>query len=288
VLPWPISITNDGRRSQVQTVMDTSAALDPFRAEVRLLDRTVALVIDLRRIPLASSTLAPIWRHKLVGHNLSFDIKMLLANGIDVCRDNLIDTILMSGLVLRGCADKRREGSRRCSLAVAVREALDIELPKASQLSPWWRDRLSDEQIAYAALDAVMSLRLAGALQPRIDKLPSGAQALSRLCNAVAPVARMELAGITLDREGLAQQVQAWEDELSTLKIEIAAIGIGNPGSAPQVGAWLRLELQRLDGTTGSSWLATWPRTETGALSTTAKHLRRLLGHVPSADLLVR
>ena len=292
---WPISITNDGLRSRVQTVMDTSAALAPYRAEVRLLQvagdvagRTVALVIDLRRVPLASPALAPIWRHKLVGHNLSFDIKMLMANGIEVADDKLLDTILMSGLVLRGCADKHREGSRRCSLAEAVREALKLELPKASQLSPWWRDQLSEEQIAYAALDAVMSLRLAGALQPRIDNLSSGAQALSRLRNAVVPVARMELAGITLDRDGLAQQVQRWERELSTLKIEIAAIGVGNPGSAPQVGAWLRLELQRLDGTTGSSWLATWPRTETGALSTKAKHLRRLVGHVPSADLLVR
>ena len=140
------------------------------------------------------------------------------------------------GSCLRGCADKRREGSRRCSLAEAVREALKIELPKASQLSPWWRDQLTDEQFAYAALDAVMSLRLAGALQPRVANLPSGAQALSRLCRAVAPVARMELAGITLDRDGLARQLQEWEGELSELKIEIAAIGIGNPGSAPQVG----------------------------------------------------
>src|SRR5829696_3508237 len=40
---WPISITNDGRRSQVQTVMDTSAALDPFRAEVRLLQVALSL-----------------------------------------------------------------------------------------------------------------------------------------------------------------------------------------------------------------------------------------------------
>jgi len=52
----------------------------------------------------------------------------------------------------------------------------------------------------------------------------------------------MELAGITLDRDGLARQLQEWEGELSELKIEIAAIGIGNPGSAPQVGAWLGLE----------------------------------------------
>ena len=65
-LMWPIAITNDGRRSQVQTLMNTSAALDPFRAEVRLLQiageiggRTIALVIDLRRVPLASPSLGP-------------------------------------------------------------------------------------------------------------------------------------------------------------------------------------------------------------------------------------
>ena len=32
---WPIRLTKDGRRSKVQKIVDTSAALDPFRAEVR-------------------------------------------------------------------------------------------------------------------------------------------------------------------------------------------------------------------------------------------------------------
>jgi hypothetical protein len=30
---WPIAITRDGKRSKVQAAMDTSAALDPYRAE---------------------------------------------------------------------------------------------------------------------------------------------------------------------------------------------------------------------------------------------------------------
>jgi hypothetical protein len=102
---WPIAITRDGRRSKVQAAMDTSAALDPFRAEVRLLQvaaeidrRTVALVIDLRRVPLESLALAPLWHQKLVGHNLSFDAKMLMANGVEIADENLVDTILMAGL----------------------------------------------------------------------------------------------------------------------------------------------------------------------------------------------
>src|SRR5829696_7859096 len=98
----------------------------------------------------------------------------------------------------------------------------------------------------------------------------------------------MELAGIGLNGDSLSTQIESWCSELGRLKTDIGALGIANPASAAQVGAWLRLELENLDETTGSNWCPSWPRTETGALSTTAKHLRRLAGHVPSADLVVR
>ena len=52
---WPIAVTKDGRRSKLQAKMDTSPALDPFRAEVRLLQ--VAAEID-RRISGARHRLA--------------------------------------------------------------------------------------------------------------------------------------------------------------------------------------------------------------------------------------
>ena len=295
---WPIVVTKDGRRSKLQAKMDTSPALDPFRAEVRLLQvaaeidcRTVVLVIDLRHVPLGSPALAPLWRCKMIGHNLSFDAKMLVANGVHIADENLVDTILMAGLVLRGVEDARREGSRRPSLADAVKEALGIDLPKTSQLSPWWRDRLTQEQIAYAALDAVFALKLEAALTPRIAKLsngPDGKTLQSRLCEAVGPVARMELAGITVDREALAKQANAWDQELTTLKDEIAKLGITNPSSARQVATWLGGELGRLDATNATNLASNWPRTPSGSLSTTAKHLRRLADDVPAAALLVR
>jgi DNA polymerase-1 len=297
-LAWPIAVTKDGRRSKVRVTTDTSAALDPFRAEVRLLQvaakiesRTVALVIDLRRVPLGSSALAPLWCCRLVGHNLSFDAKMLAANGVQIADANLVDTILMAGLVLRGVEDTRREGSRRPSLADAVKEALDVDLPKTSQLSPWWRDRLTQEQIAYAALDAVFALKLAVALAPRIttlSKAPDGKTLLGRLCEAIGPVARMELAGITMDRDALAKQANAWDQELTTLKAEIAKLGIMNPSSARQVATWLGGELERLDASNSTNWASNWPVTPGGNLSTAAKHLRRLVDHLPAAAQLVR
>ena len=296
---WPVAVTKDGRRSKVQEIMDTSAALDPFRAEIRLVQvaaqikgKIVVLVIDLRRVPLGSPALARLWNCRLVGHNIGFDAKILAANNVRIADANLVDTILMAGLVLRGVEDIRREGSRRPSLDAAVKEALGLELPKTSQLSPWWRDRLTPEQIAYAALDAACALKLALALAEPISALskgPDGKTALGRLCAAVGPVARMELAGITLDREALAKQASAWDEELTTLGDEIAAkLGITNPSSAPQMAAWLSRELERLDATKSTNWASSWPRTSTGCLSTKAKHLSRLVDNLPAAALLVR
>ena len=172
-----------------------------------------------------------------------------------------------------------------------MKEALGIDLPKTSQLSPWWRDRLTQEQIAYAALDAVFALKLEAALTPKIVKLsngPDGKTLQSRLCEAVGPVARMELAGITLDREALAKQANAWDHELTTLKNGIAKFGISNPSSARQVATWLGSELARLDGTNATNLASNWPRTPSGSLSTTAKHLRRLANDLPAAAVLVR
>jgi DNA polymerase I-like protein with 3'-5' exonuclease and polymerase domains len=298
-IAWPIAVTKNGRRSKLQPSMDTSAGLDPFRAEVRLLQvaaeiegRMVVLVIDLRHVPLTSPALAPLWCCKLIGHNLSFDFKMLMAKGVQIADENLLDTILLAGLVLRGVEDTRREGSRRPSLADAVREALGLDLPKTSQCSPWWRDRLTQEQIAYAGLDAIFALKLEAALIPKIARLrkgPDDKPLQTRLCEAVGPVARMEFAGIMVDREALEKQVNAWDQELTVLKDEIATkLGIMNPSSAPQLAAWLSRELERLDATNSTNLASSWPRTPSGSLSTRAKHLRRISDQLPGADLLVR
>jgi ribonuclease D len=111
-------------------------------------------------------------------------------------------------------------------------------LPKTSQVSPWWRDRLTQEQIAYAALDAIFALKLVAALTPRIAELSNGSNSKtlqSRLCEAVGPVARMELAGITVDREALEKQAKAWDQELTALKDEIASPAGGM--AQPRAGA---------------------------------------------------
>jgi DNA polymerase I-like protein with 3'-5' exonuclease and polymerase domains len=172
-----------------------------------------------------------------------------------------------------------------------VKEALGIDLPKTSQLSPWWRDRLTPEQIAYAALDAVFALKLDAALRPQVAKFSDGPddKALcDRLFEALGPVARMELAGVAVDRDAMTKQIAAWDQEAATLTEKIAILGIANPSSARQVAAWLEGELMRLEAANSTNVASNWPRTPGGYLSTTAKHLRRLTDDVAGAAFLVR
>src|SRR5262249_60636294 len=109
---------------------------------VALAGRTVVLVIALRRVPLGSPSLARLWNCRTVGHNISFDAKMLAANGVQITDANLVDTILMAGLVLRGVEDMRREGSRRPSLEEAGEEGGGRGVPKKGHRLPWVRDHV--------------------------------------------------------------------------------------------------------------------------------------------------
>ena len=99
---WPIAVTKDGRRSSCSPRWILRLELDPFRAEIRLLQiaaeidgKTVVLVIDLRRVPLGSPALAPLWRCKMIGHNLSFDAKMLVANGVHIADARISLTLFL-------------------------------------------------------------------------------------------------------------------------------------------------------------------------------------------------
>ena len=125
--------------------METFAALDPFRAEVRLLQvaaeiegRMLVLVIDLRNVPLGSPALAPLWCCKLVGHNLGFDVKMLMANGVEIADENLVDTILLAGTRAgRGHGDhrlptpSRRRSRLTCQRHLRSRHGGAIGSPKS-------------------------------------------------------------------------------------------------------------------------------------------------------------
>ena len=116
---------------------------------------------------------------------------MLGAQGIQL--RNTYCTLLMARLAL---------GAERGGLKLAdvAAEFLDgLELPKVEQVSDWAAERLSEQQLAYAALDAAVAHMLA---RPLWGELDGGARQAFKVGNATVPaVASMRLAGIPFDRQ---------------------------------------------------------------------------------------
>lgn len=88
-------------------------------------------------------------------HNAAFERSVLGRYGIDL--RNVTDTLVRSRQ-LRGKAD-----GGHSLRAVCVRE-LGVELDKGEQTSDWTRRPLTQRQLAYAALDAEILLRVRAAL----------------------------------------------------------------------------------------------------------------------------
>lgn len=84
-----------------------------------------------------------------VAHNARFDEGVL--RGAGLAPDNFIDTLQLARFAL---------DLPSFSLKSVVAHLFQVELDKSFQKSNWRRRPLSDEQLEYAALDAVLTLRL--------------------------------------------------------------------------------------------------------------------------------
>ena len=157
---------------------------------------------------------------------------------------------------------------------------LGVALPKDLQCSDWSAPVLSDAQLAYAAADAVVTCRAAsrmweGFLGPR----ERGAFELQNA--ALRPIVRMRLRGIPFDRRVHEMTIAAWQGDYALERERFMEItGTEAPASQPQTVAWLERVLS-------AGTLASWPRTETGVLSTKAADLKKLaLDHPEVRPLL--
>ena len=163
------------------------AGFDPTRSRIRLVQawggRGEAFVFDMREVSMV--TLAPLWSRRLAIHNAQFELKHLMHAGVELERAGC--TMQMAGLML---------GTHHRSLKAASMEMLDVDLGKELQTSDWSAAELSDAQINYAALDAVLARILFDRLDRAVTTTRS-AYVIQRDC--LAAVARMELAGLPLD-----------------------------------------------------------------------------------------
>ena len=164
------------------------AALDANRAQVRLVQvyagGDTVYVFDMRRV--GWPALTTLWSQRLAAHGAGFELKNLAAVGI-VPEKPVECTLQMSGLLL---------GTHRRSLLSAAAEYLNLSISKKEQTSDWSAPNLSQAQLDYAALDAVLVVKLAARMLPALGTMRD-AYLLQR--DAQAAVAEMELRGILLD-----------------------------------------------------------------------------------------
>jgi DNA polymerase I len=271
----PLIITPEGAISSKQPSWNNDAGLDPYRAEVRVLSLWNprggdALVIDLRHVPI-SALPKVLWNARLVFYNATFDTKHLLHAGAPLQADKLLCSMLFAGFVARGQPFNNREGDRRPSLAIAAKELLGIDVPKAGQSADWDRPKLDQSLADYAAVDAVMAYQI---LKAGVGKMGTGEKQASDIaCACIHGVARLELTGLPFDTEVHRATALALEGQLRSAQTKAKGLAsINNLNSSTQIAAWLTKALPK-------KVLENWPRTDCGALSTEGKVLRRHAEH---------
>lgn len=236
--------------------LDSRAGLDPYKATIRLLqlaDRETVLVFDLLHIP--AELLAPAMDRPLIAHNASFDHRFLTRVGI-------IPKLLHCSLLMARVATSKTHG---LGLADCSQAVLNVTVGKSLQVSSWHNPELSTSQIEYAALDAVLALKLSDSYLP-IIRNTGQTDAYKRLVRALPVVSRQMLAGVPFDSAAHKQLMDGWRTEIEPLRESLTTeLGI-NPDSAAQLARWLSKTLD-------SKTLSSWPKTASGQLSTDADTL---------------
>ncbi|WP_295432985.1 bifunctional 3'-5' exonuclease/DNA polymerase [Thermus sp.] len=207
-----------------------TTGLDPHRDRIRLLTLATeegAITFDLFRVPQALEALKPLLASPrgpvLVGHNLKFDLGFLLKAGLEVEGGRLWDT----GLVHQVLNAEARMPSLK---------ELVPELDKTLQTSDW-AGPLSQEQLAYAALDALVLHGLYQEQHKKVNQRSLG-KVVAIEHRALPAIAWMELSGAPFDPALWEEAVAEGEGSLRSIQ-EALPKGV-NWNSPQQVLRYLR------------------------------------------------
>ena len=272
------TLATAGKRLTAEIRYAKTASLDPHRARIRLLqvyaggDRV--LVIDLDQT--GAGVLDLLDGVNVIAHNIAFELAFLEAAGVAL--GELQCTMQATRLVL---------GEHAMGLAAAARAYLNLDLDKTLQVSDWSAPSLTQAQIDYAAIDAVVAWRIAEKILPRFDVQK---QAYEIQIRAVPAAMRMERRGFKLDVEAharliadlSAERIAAEQEYREACRASAHAALIDKvPSTQTQKEAMLAALLS-------SDELERWRRTEkSGALSTRRSELMRA-GHYPPIVALAK
>ena len=242
---------------------DKEAGLDPHRSFIRLLQifdpaTNSIFVFDIHKIGMPSPIKMFLESRQFVAHNAIFELKHI--NRDEEILKNVHCSMLMGILVDRaerspfeadseeeeqdeengvtGVSRYRKRGGY--SLANLCFNYLGSEPAKELQVSDWNKENLTKEQIAYAALDAVLTHELGVLLFKKIAeyKLTRAYKLLKQMQHVVA---RMENTGFYLDVEAHKKLIEEWNKEkILTEKACKPYFGETNLNSSKQMNAWVK------------------------------------------------
>ena len=215
--------------------LDTEATgLDPFMSRLRLVQlaaRDRVYVVDVFRLD--ARALQPVLDHapRLVGHNLKFDYRMLMAAGLRLPADvgrRTSDTMLAGLLLSAGIRGQRHR------LVDLARRYLGIALDKTEQVSDWSGD-LTDDQLRYAARDAAVLLPLRNHLRTELELADLGTVALIE-SRALPAMAWLEQTGAPFDAGAWLALAELAEQRRRRLEQELDAMAPSEMPTLPLAG----------------------------------------------------
>jgi DNA polymerase I len=184
-------------QSSILAIDGETTGLDPHQDRLCLLQVATpehTFVIDARRC--AMQALAPVFtvEHRIIGHNLKFDLKFLVAAGLPWPMGEILDTLLAAQVIGAGTPEGLLKGN---GLEAVVKRYLGISLDKSAQTSDW-SGPLSDVQRRYAAIDAAILIPLAEALDAALQS--AGLERIAALeGDAMRALAWIECVGLPVD-----------------------------------------------------------------------------------------
>jgi DNA polymerase-1 len=215
--------------------LDTEATgLDPFTSSLRLVQlatRGRVYVVDVFRLD--AHLLRPLLdgAQRLVGHNLKYDLRMLMAAGLRLPADmghRLSDTMLAGQLLGAGL------DGLRYRLADLAQRYLGVVLDKTGQVSDWSGD-LTDDQLAYAARDAAVLLPLRDHLRSELERADLGRVAGIE-SRALPAMAWLEQSGAPFDQTAWLALAEIAEEQRRRLERELDALAPSELGLLPLAG----------------------------------------------------
>jgi DNA polymerase-1 len=223
--------------------------------------------------------LAPLFRSPQttwVAHNAVFELEHLAAAGIRFLSP-VRCTLTAADLLSRGIKPTHLRRSAKGSgldLASCCGRLLQLDVDKAQQTSDWGAEELTQEQLAYAAMDARLALDLWKVQLPRLER--DGLLEVHRVESQALPaVVEARLTGLRLDLPKARELLSRGQAELEQLASRLSSeLGVENANSSRQVASAVESRGHQL------------PTTSSGLKSTAEQALRPLYQQDPGLDPL--